>query len=136
MYALIRKDGKTKYHLYIHRLVATAFVENPQNKTVVGHKDCDTKNNNWDNLYWCSQEENNQHPITRARRSKSLIGKLTNHPSVSKKIYQYSLDGKLVAIYPSTMKAERNGYHAMSCRRCARGERKTYKGYKWSYIPL
>lgn len=73
-YVILRKN-RVRYHLYIHRLVATAFVENTYNKEIVGHKDCDTTNNVSDNLYWCTQAENNRHPITRARRSKSSIGR-------------------------------------------------------------
>lgn len=68
-------ENKKHYHLYIHILVANAFIPNPQNKPIVGHKDCNTHNNTVENLYWCTQEENNQHPITRERRSKSLMGR-------------------------------------------------------------
>jgi hypothetical protein len=74
---VVRKDG-IKYHLYIHRLVAIAFVENPELKPIVGHRDCDTSNNNYTNLYWCTQDENNKHPITRQRRSQSLKGRIRN----------------------------------------------------------
>ena len=68
-------ENKKHYHLYIHILVANAFIPNPQNKPIVGHKDCNPQNNTVENLYWCTQEENNQHPITRERRSKSLMGR-------------------------------------------------------------
>ena len=68
-------ENKKHYHLYIHILVANAFIPNPQNKPIVGHKDCNTHNNTVENLYWCTQEENNQHPITRKRRSESLMGR-------------------------------------------------------------
>ena len=74
---VIRKNG-FKYHLYIHRLVALAFVENADNKPIVGHKDCNTANNVYTNLYWCTQDENNKHPITRNRRSEALKGRIRN----------------------------------------------------------
>lgn len=75
LYVLIRKNS-IKYHLYLHRLVAKAFVSNDENKPIVGHKDCNTHNNRVENLYWCTQEENNRHPITRARRSEALKGRV------------------------------------------------------------
>jgi hypothetical protein len=43
----------------VHRLVATAFIPNPDNKKCVDHIDGDTINNNVNNLRWCSQQENN-----------------------------------------------------------------------------
>lgn len=72
---IILRKNKIKYHLFIHRLVAKAFIQNPENKPVVGHKDCNSLNNKVENLYWCTQDENNKHPITRLRRSLSKIGK-------------------------------------------------------------
>jgi hypothetical protein len=54
------KDGKQKHH-YIHRLVAEAFVPNPDNLPEVNHKDCDKTNNQVSNLEWCDRHWNLQH---------------------------------------------------------------------------
>ena len=52
----------------------------------------------------------------------------------SKKIYQYSLDGELIAIWPCVADAVRSGFnHAGDV---ARGQRNQCRGYKWSYTPL
>ena len=56
----------------------------------------------------------------------------------AKQVFQYTLDGKLVGIWPSTKECSRNGYDQGNVASCCRGEKgfKTHKGYKWSYAPL
>lgn len=56
----LSKQGK-KYQFYAHRLVATAFIPNPNNYTIVNHKDGNKLNNNVDNLEWCTQSYNMEH---------------------------------------------------------------------------
>lgn len=57
----------------IHRLVALHFIENPDNKPCINHKDADKLNNRVDNLEWCTIAENNQHSIDNGNRQRMLI---------------------------------------------------------------
>lgn len=56
--------------------------------------------------------------------------------ALSKQVYQYTLDGKLVKIWNSTKECGSNGYFQGNVSDCCLGKRKTHKGYKWSYNPL
>lgn len=75
------KEGKT-YPRLIHRLVAIAFIPNPDNKPVVDHIDTDTHNNCVENLRWATVQENCMNPITRVNNSKSKMG----HPFRGRKL--------------------------------------------------
>lgn len=67
-------DGEQK-HYYVHRLMAEAFIPNPEDKPQVNHKDGDPRNNSPDNLEWVTAKENNVHA-----HETGLIRTLENTP--------------------------------------------------------
>ena len=122
------KDGK-RTSFYVHRLVAKAFIPNPDNLPLVNHKD-EVKDNNYPyNLEWCTDEYNKNYGTVIERMKKTL----TNRKDMSKKVYQYDLEGNLIKEWDSTREAGRNNFNASAISACCLGKVKTHKGYIWSY---
>ena len=112
----------------VHRLVANAFLPNPNGYKEINHKDEDKANNNVENLEYCDHSYN----INYGTRNERQID------SISKRVYQYTKDLKLVNVFKSSIEAERKCKdlnHRGISYACI-GKLKTYKGYKWSHVPL
>lgn len=70
----LTKNGKSK-NVYVHRLVAEAFVENPSGLPLINHIDEDKTNNFADNLEWCTNEYNVNYGKGKERRAKKIRGR-------------------------------------------------------------
>ena len=128
----------------VHRIVAQTFLPNPDNLPEVNHKDEDKTNNfvflNEDgtvnkkksNLEWKNHRDNCNHGTRNERIAKANKIAHTNG-KLSKKVLQFTLDDEFVREWPSTSECGRNGFNQSSVAACCRGERKTYKGFKWCY---
>lgn len=82
-YPCIRLSKKNKtYCSTIHRLVASHFIPNPENKPQVNHKDCNKSNNHFSNLEWATNRENIDHAV--------LNGRFKNHIHGGKHLAEYS----------------------------------------------
>lgn len=129
------KNGKKKT-FKVHKLVAEAFLEIPEELKhlkgtrylQVNHKDENKLNNNVENLEFCDCKYN----INYGTRIERVAKKNTNG-KCSKKVYQYTLDGKFVKEWKSTRECNRNGYNHGAVAACCRGKQKTHKGFIWKY---
>lgn len=121
--AYLWKDNKG-HTLSVHRLVAKAFIPNPDNLPCVNHKDQTPTNNHVSNLEWCTFQYN----VTYANAIELRT------VQYSKPIEQLTLDGQHVAYYKSAFQAEKlKGYDHSYLAQAARGKRKTAYGYQWRY---
>ena len=104
----------------VHRLVAIAFIPNPDNLPCINHKDCNPQNNCVDNLEWVTHQQNMSYPPTRKRISEAHKGLMLNYPGFSKPVVQYSKQWVLIATYPSASEAARQtGIGRNDIQRCA-----------------
>lgn len=125
------KDRKQKW-FFVHRLVAMAFIPNTDKLPMINHKDECKTNNIPENLEWCDASYNNSYGTLPERQSQKQL----NDPIKSKKVYQYTLYGVLVRVWSSVNEVARNGFSLGHVAACCRGERKSHRGYRWSYIPI
>lgn len=117
------KNGSVK-KMYIHRLVAKTFIENPNNFALINHKDENPMNNKVENLEWCNSKYNNNYGKCKEKNSKKH----------SKKINQYDLQGNLIKTWNGLKEAE----ETLKISRgniclCCQGVRKNAGGYIWRY---
>lgn len=125
-YQAVTLRNKGRHTFKLHRLVAKAFVPNPNNKPQVNHIDGNKRNNKASNLEWVTNSEN----ILHAKQ----LGLQMECPN-RKQVLQISNSGKVLASYPSLRAAEQaTGIGWTGISAVTRGKRNTAGGYRWEVI--
>lgn len=158
----LSKDGEYKYYR-VARLVALAFVCNPNGYPHVNHKDCDKKNDRAENLEWCTQKYNNNYADHNKKLSEAMKRRFQNpeqynrlvemvrrqcqdpvwkehqraaqlNNSNSKAVDMLDMNGNYIKTFPSLSEAYRQtGIFSQNIGRCCMGNLKYAGGYKWRY---
>lgn len=115
---ILKKNGDRKPKL-IHRLVAEAFVPNPQGKREVNHKDGNKHNNDYRNLEWVTPSENIRHSYD-----------VLSHKLTTKRVVCVETGEVFESI---TAAADSNGLHVQLIWKCCNGKQKTTGGFHWIY---
>lgn len=113
--------GEGRNSHYVRRLVAKAFIPNPQKLLEVNHLDEDKSNNHISNLEWCNRAYNNS------------FGTRVKRISMSVEAFD-PVSGRIIHTFPSTAEAHRNGFNSGAISKCCAGKRNTHKGLYWRYI--
>ena len=122
-------NGMVK-NFYVHRLVADAFIPNPDRKQTVNHKDGIKSNNHVSNIEWATQSENSQHGFDNGLIN-ALCGR--EHP-FSKPVLQFNLNGLFVCRYATITDASTaNGICSSAIGAACRRKFKQAGGFQWRY---
>ena len=142
----LHKNGGSK-NFKVHRLVAEAFLPNPDNKPHINHINTVRDDNRvWvnedgsidyekSNLEWCTPKENMNNPLTKEKIEGYLINRIGKHHPLSEPVIQFTKDGYMIRKWNCMRdvlrcKAIKGGNNISAC---CRGKQKTSGGYVWKY---
>lgn len=140
------KNGKVK-RLSIHRLVASAFIDNPENLPCVNHKSENKLENTVENLEWCDYIYNNSYGTVLERRSNAQKGKKIpielaeklkeinrGNKYHNKAVNQYTLEMEFIKQWESIKTAaDALGFNRRNISLVCKNKRPTSNGFKWGY---
>lgn len=127
----LSKNSKPKW-VRTHRLVAQAFIPNPENKPQINHKDGNKLNNCIENLEWVTNKENIDHAIAMG------LEKLNGHENPNAKpVDQYDLDGNFIRHWKCIKYAsEELKIHQSKISMVCNNHSKTAGGYIWKFATV
>lgn len=124
---ILSKNGIQKRYL-VHRLVAMAFIENPNNYLEINHKDEDPTNNKASNLEWCNHRYNMLYSNIPKKMKAAAVKKQ------QKAVLMYDKNGNFIREFESaTIAAQAIGNYQQNVSACCYGKLKKISGYKFKF---
>jgi hypothetical protein len=127
---ILYKD-KRRYTQKVHRLIATTFIQNPEEKPTVNHKNKDTRDNRSENLEWMTVKEQNNHKVqVEFHKKESYTRPIWKCDKVTReriKLYDSVKDACIDVNPNNTYSIEKKIYTVVN------GHRKSCFGYYWEY---
>lgn len=160
VFLMVKETGEKRFQMRAARMVAMAFIPNPENKPCVDHIDTNKLNDSVTNLRWVTHSENNLNEITRERyrkvglkrvfsdETRRKIGIANSNRKMSQEtknkirercvpILMYSKTGEFIKSFKNVFEAhDETGAHITHIYQCCEGKRLTTGGYKWKYKKL
>lgn len=124
LYVNFKINGKN-INFAVHRIVANAFIPNPNGYTEVNHKDYDKNNNCVNNLEWVTSSDNKRHAYKLEENKKSR----------GKKVKQYTKDGNYIKTFDSlSLAAKEFNCSVCAISNCCLGRSKSSQGFLWRFV--
>lgn len=134
------KNKRKQYR--VHRLVAEAFIPNPENKPYIDHINTIRSDNRVENLRWVTAQENRNNELTKIKCSELQKGEKgywygctgSSNPH-AKAVKQYTLDGEYLCTFDSIVDAHKAlNVEKSHIYQCCKGIYKSSLGYRWEYV--
>lgn len=139
----IAKDGyvqivlynNNRKTLYIHRLVASAFLDNPKDKAEVNHIDNNPSNNRLDNLEWVTHKENMEWSVKQGRKKiTDETRRKMEYAKIKKRKPVIGTDENGIKyVFCKLEDVELFGFDSKNVSKCCKGKTKTVKGFTWEF---
>lgn len=127
----LRKEN-IKKNLLVHRLIAEAFIDNPDNKPTINHIDGNRLNNSINNLEWATMLEQQIHRVYYLGH-KNIIGEKCRNARIQQQKRKVKRSDGIIF---DSIKEAANGNESLrkNINKCVRGHQKTAGGYSWQYV--
>ena len=127
-------EGTVRKVVYVHQLVAKAFITNPLKRREVNHKNGNKHDNTVENLEWVTASENMLHAVRVLNRKPPEHATNREKNPTNRKVIQMDMSGNYIASHLSlTLAAEKIGRNRSNIGSAIRGSRNHCGGYKWRY---